>query len=256
MSERNLDQMEQELLSLGQSLRWAPTPDLTSEVLASAVSPVPLRTERSWRQWALAAALLLVLIGGVLAASSTARDAVADFLGIDGLRIERGQPEMSSPPAPVLGTPTSLQDLHRWLPFEPLAPAALEPPTAVYLRILENGAPVGMLAWKPTHTLPEMEETGLGALLMEFAAPQDVYMLLKTIAAEGTVMETTVAGNSAFWIEGVSSLTMFGEDGGESRWSGNVLIWEQDGVGYRLESALSMEEAVAMAETLAPLPSS
>jgi hypothetical protein len=33
--------------------------------------------------------------------------------------------------------------------------------------------------------------------------------------------------------------------------SGHVLIWEEDGLTYRLETDLSMEEAVAIAESLA-----
>jgi hypothetical protein len=67
---------------------------------------------------------------------------------------------VSSPPAPVLGTPTSQQDLHRWLPFEPMTPSELGAPDAVYLRILENGTPIGMLAWNATDALPETDETG------------------------------------------------------------------------------------------------
>lgn len=31
---------------------------------------------------------------------------------------------------------------------------------------------------------------------------------------------------------------------------GNVLVWEQDGITYRLESALPLEEAVRVAESL------
>jgi hypothetical protein len=78
-------------------------------------------------------------------------------------------------------------------------------------------------------------------------------MLFKTVAAEGTVTETTVSGQTAFWVEGVSSLTMLGPAGAESRWTGNVLIWESDGVGFRFESALSMDEALAIAESLVPV---
>jgi hypothetical protein len=85
---------------------------------------------------------------------------------------------------------------------------------------------------------------------MEFGAPQDVYMLFKTVAADGSVTETTVSGQTAFWVEGVSALTMLGPGGAESRWSGNVLIWESNGVGYRFESALSLDEALAIAESL------
>ena len=251
-----LDRFDRDLLALGQSLSWTPTPELASTVLESGIVPVPIPAAHSWRRWALAAALLLLLAGGVLAASSTARDAVADVLGIGGLRIERGRPEVTSPPAAVLGTPTSLQDLHRWLPFEPMTPSELGAPNAIYLRILENGTPIGMLAWNATDALPETAETGLGGLMLEFEAPEDFFMLLKTIGPNTSITETSVDGNQAFWIEGVSTLTILGEGGGESRWSGNVLIWEANGVGYRFESALDMEDAVVIAESQVPLSSS
>jgi hypothetical protein len=35
---------------------------------------------------------------------------------------------------------------------------------------------------------------------------------------------------------------------------GQVLIWEGDGITYRLETDLSLEEAIRIAESLEPLP--
>ncbi len=118
---------------------------------------------------------------------------MADVLGIDGLRIEFGEPDTTPTSMPNLGTPTSMQDLARWLPFTPMQPAALGAPDAVYLRILENGDTLGILAWKPSESLPRTAETNLGALLIQFAPPEDAGMMLKTVGlSTGTVTDTFV----------------------------------------------------------------
>lgn len=255
MSEPNLDQLDRDLLALGTALRWTPTPDLTGAVLAAASAPVPLRPERSWRRWALAAALLLLLAGGVLAASSTARDTVADFLGIDGLRIEFGEPDTAPKPNPVLGTPTTFEDFERWLSFTPMQPSALGTPDALYLRVLETGQAVGISAWNPDDSLPEAPETGKGAVLMQFTAISEGVFLLKSLdLRDATITETTVAGNTAWWVEGTSSISISGANGPETRPSANVLIWQQDGIGFRFETALSMNDAIAIAENMEPMP--
>ena len=61
-----------------------------------------------------------------------------------------------------------------------------------------------------------------------------------------------MAGRPAFWIEGPHLLHL----GGDKHQyvplvvEGNILVWEQDGITYRLESDLSLEEAVKVAESL------
>jgi hypothetical protein len=255
MSERNFDPLERELFSLGQSLRWTPTPDLAAAVQESAIVPLPPRSDHSWRRWALAAAFLLLLIGGVLAASSSARDSVAGLLGIDGLRIELGEPDTTPKPNPVLGTPTTFEDFERWLSFTPLQPSALGTPDVVYLRVLETGQAVGISAWSPSDTLPETPETGQGAVLMQFTAiPDGIYLLKSLDLRDATITETTIAGNPGWWVEGTSSISISGANGPDSRPSANVLIWQQDGIGFRFETALPMDDAIAIAETMEPAP--
>lgn len=69
------------------------------------------------------------------------------------------------------------------------------------------------------------------------------------------VMETTtVNGEPAMWTNGPYILA-YGSQG-QPEWmtrylvSGQVLIWEEDGLTYRLESELTLEEAIRMAESL------
>ena len=166
--------LDAQLTALGAQLTWVPTPDLLAGVLGAPASSLPVRFKPP-RHWLLVAALLAVILGGaILLGSRTVRTSVADFLGIDGLRIELGQPDTTPVSQPILGTPTTMQDFERWLPFTPMQPAEFGSPDAVYLRVLENGdsssvSPPGM----PTDTLPEASETGFGALLMQFAAPPE-----------------------------------------------------------------------------------
>ena len=248
------DELDAQLFDLGTRLHWAPTPDMTSVVAASLADPVPPPSRSDRRRWLAAAAIALLLIGALLVRSSSVRTSVADFLGIDGLRIELGEPETTPTSLPSLGTPTSIQDFARWLPFAAMRPTALELPDAVYLRILENGEAIGLMVWQPTEALPQTAETGLGALLMQFDPPEEMVMMLKTAGlSTGTVTDTFVNGERAYWVEGASELTIFDAHGGETRPTGNVLIWEASGIGFRLESALTMDEARAIAESMEPV---
>lgn len=247
--------LDARLAELGAQLSWTPTPDLAPVVLDALATPTPLPTPHQRRWWLAAAALAILLAGALLLGSTSVRTTVADFLGIDGIHIEfrESKPE-TAPVNPFFGTPTSMRELESWLPFTPAVPAALGEPDTVYLRFLDNGTTLGILAWAPSDQLPETLETGVGALLLEFAAPPDVEWLLKSVDPSfGTVTQVSVDGERGYWVEGASNLTIIeGQGRSETRPSGNVLIWANDGVAYRLESALSMEEALEIAESMQP----
>jgi hypothetical protein len=253
-----IEDLETQLAALGERLSWTATPDLTGGVLDGLAGPTPLPASNPHRWWLAAAALAVLLVGALLIGSASVRSTVADFLGIDGIHIEFRESEPETAPVdPSFGTPTSMQELDRWLPFTPALPQALGEPDAVYLRFLDNGTTLGMLAWTPSEDLPETKETGLGALLLEFAAPPDVEILIKSVGPPfGEVTQVSVDGERGYWLEGASNLTIFEGDGqSETRPSGNVLIWADDGVAYRLESNLSMERALEIAESMQPASS-
>ena len=75
-------------------------------------------------------------------------------------------------------------------------------------------------------------------------------------AQETHLEAVSVGGEPGFWISGAPHAFFFVcYDAGECRQeryrlAGNVLIWEQDGVTLRLESALPREEALAIAESV------
>jgi hypothetical protein len=69
------------------------------------------------------------------------------------------------------------------------------------------------------------------------------------------IRETDVNGRRAIWAVGPYPVRLFNGDLQFRRMiDGQVLIWEGDGITYRLETDLSLEEAIRIAESLEPLP--
>jgi hypothetical protein len=75
---------------------------------------------------------------------------------------------------------------------------------------------------------------------------------------EKVMSETTVNGNSARWVEGPTAVYVDAGAGGERLdkrtfiEDAHTLVWEQNGITYRLESAVTLEDAVRIAESLTP----
>jgi hypothetical protein len=68
------------------------------------------------------------------------------------------------------------------------------------------------------------------------------------------IQETTVNGQRAIWAEGPYPLRFSNGNLDFVRLiDGHVLIWTEGGVTYRLETELDLEEAIKIAESLAPI---
>lgn len=213
--------------------------------------------------WRMAAAVAVVaLVTLVLAfAVPTTRTAIADFFGIAGIRIEfvddagdegPGTP-ISIGGSLLLGQETTLARAEESTPFTVMVPGDVPDPDEVYL-FRRDGATVTGLLWLATAALPEIGKTGVGMLLLQIEADEDHTVLTKRAMGLGNTI-TSVDGQTAYWIEGgvlvvepVEGLILAPEE----RRSGHVLIWSDDGVTYRLETALPMDAAVRIAESLAP----
>ena len=90
---------EARLLALGRDLEYPNTPDLAASVGARLARPAVRRFDS--RYLAIAAAILIVTIGGLLAFPAT-RDAIAGFFGLRGVLSERG-PRLTTPTAAPAG---------------------------------------------------------------------------------------------------------------------------------------------------------
>ena len=228
--------------------------------------PAGVRTSAIRPAFWLAAVLLLTAIVGGLVLVPEARKAIADRLGLQGVLIrwvdEVPTPAPSRVGAPLLlGRPVSLDDARTAVDFPVRVPAAagFDAPPEIYLLDQDQGAMVSFV-YPPGPGLPPTDETGVGALLTQFQGAADRDLIEKGLhndgAAETHLEAVSVDGEPAYWISGSPHAFFFVcYDAGEcrqerSRLAGNVLIWEQDGVTLRLESALSREDALAIAESV------
>jgi hypothetical protein len=261
------------------------TPDLALAVRVRLAAQVPPRARGRWswlrepgwrRAVAVALVALLVLVGAGLAISPTARDVVAERLGLKGVTIEHvpeaptpqptataeptplpGTPSPTPPPPGVglgLGQPTSLLEARTQVSFSIQLPSALGVPEAVY-RASQNQV---SLVYAPRPGLPRnAQAASIGALLTEFRASLDDTLFGKGVPPNARLEEVQVNGERGFFISGAPH-TFFVRDANNnlrderSRLAGNTLLWSRraDGLTFRLESALDRDAAIAIAESL------
>lgn len=288
-------ELERGLRALGADLAYPPTPDLAPAVRAR-LSAGPVPADRAWIGWrdavgawfaglrprravAVAVLALLLAAAAVLTAVPTARETVAGWIGVRGIRIvfvEDGPtpaPTPTEPAAPatpaalggtlLLGERVSLANAQARVDFPLLLPdaALLGPPDEVYLRQRSDGAMVSLLYY-PRPELPAAAETGVGLLLIQIEGQEGTIWLEKGVAPANEREIVQVDGDEALWLGGAHQLLIApdpipiggaGEPEPESRIAGNVLLWDEDGVTYRLESGLSAAAAVFFAENLTPM---
>jgi hypothetical protein len=242
--------VEAALRDLAEGIDWPAPVDFTTRL------PRQQPVTRTWRPRLAWVAGVLALVLVVLLVPS-ARQAVANLLEVAGIRIEFGDTPSLSPPSEL--APGQLVDkaaADEAVDFSILRPAVLEPPGSVYLLQADVGTQV-FLAWAASDRLPEVGDSGIGLLLAEFRADLDEEFFTKIVAEGTTVDRVTVNGAPAFWLAGAPHVFMFQtgprehtEDG--TRLTGHVLVWEVDGITYRLESNLRLDESLLIAESLSP----
>jgi hypothetical protein len=272
--------LEQTLFQIGRELEWPETPDLASSVMArlEAVPPgegsgdrVELLPDDAPRRSPLAGLLpprglrralvlalvsLLVLCGAVFAAVPSVRDAVLDFIGLQGATIERR--EDLPPPPPIepldLGTRTTLEAAPDRLAFDPLAPSDPGDPDGVYV---SDRAPGGELSltYRPGEDLPRSRTTGLGLLVTEVRGDLMPDFFQKLAPQGTTIEELTVGGEPAAWLEGGEHFLFYRGPNGEiveheARLAQNVLLMQRGTVLIRLEGAFDLDRALEIAASL------
>lgn len=214
---------------------------------------VPRRLRGLMRIWPpLAAMLFLALLLTVLA--PPIRAGVQEALRIGAVRVGLIQPTAPSHASPTptplpsvldLAGETTLARARAAAGFPvrlPAYPPDLGPPDRVYLQHLDG--PMVVLVWldhaHPAQVRLSLHELASGAFVYKFP-PQ-------------TITETSVHGQRALWAEGPYLIEV--QQGDQVRTetrrliTGHVLIWTEGSVTYRLETALSLTEAVRIAESL------
>ena len=270
--------VERALVEVGARLAFPPTPDLSVAVRARLAAGPPRRPavwaalgSRPRLAMLLAGAVVMLLAGAVvmllaalLGVSPGARDAVADWLGMRGVRffssaetptVSPTPPAASTRSALLGGTRVSLETARERVAFPLRLPAlpGLEAPDEVYLNTAPAGGVVSLL-YEPRPALPEARDTGIGLLLTQFRGTAEPF-IQQGLPAGARLEPVSVGGARGYWIEGAPHVLIYRDERGavheeRARLAGNTLLWERDGITYRLEAALARDDAIAVAVSL------
>ena len=247
--------------------------------------PIPgIRWSPPSRRVAVAALAGVVLAGAVIVAAPGPRRAVADLLGIGGVRFvprdelpggdPRGHAANRSDGAGLFDPPGDAdevvgEDLARELGLgESLpvdvalasAPAPMDPRGVGDADAAFTGLPerAVTLAWEADDALPAIEAVApseWGLILTVFPGTAGAPAIFKAPGPLTTVTAVTVGGRSGYWVaDRPHEVVVLGPDGHPAaptvRLAGNTLLWTAGGVTYRLESGLDRDAAIALAETI------
>jgi hypothetical protein len=262
---------EERLRQWSQGFPYPPTPDIAGAVRQQLKDEEKVRFFPRPR---LARVAVIILLLATLMAVPRVRAQVLEFLQVGVIRIFLTEPTPTPSPgdsellpsaeglnsqtivtatllSPTkiypsiedLAGETTLEDAQNELAFSirlPSYPKDLGTPDRVFLQ--DFGGPAVLLVWiDPMH--PErirMNLLILGPGTFGQKAPPAI------------IEETSVHGQRAIWTEGAHFLHLGGSmyQNVTLVVDGNLLIWEQDGLTYRLETDLSLAEAVKVAESL------
>lgn len=265
---------ETHVQTLARHLPYPPTPDIAAQISTHTRYPHAVPSILPDLRRPIWAALILITLLLGLFAVPPVRAAILEYLQLGAVRIWLVEPT----PSPTTATSSTATSSTVTSPTAtpPSTPAPilrralfnLAGATTLEAAATKAGFPIRLPTTPPTLGLPDgvfyqdMNGPTVILLWLDDATPDQAAHSLHifgsgTIVTKGNppvVAETTVNGNPAIWTEGPYMLR-YGEEGAthwETRYlvSGRVLIWEQDGLTYRLESDLSMDEAIEMAESL------
>jgi hypothetical protein len=208
---------------------------------------------------AIATLVVVVMAAIFLLVSPTARTAVANFLGIKGVRIQYGPsptPRVNPSPDLRLGSRVSLSEAEARAGFEVETPTleGFGTPDDVYFSNEISGGQVTLL-YRPRPSLPPTTVPNVGILLAEFRGEVRRDYMGKVVGPETQIESASVDGTPGVWLEGKPHFFAYLDRNGEIqqatiRLAGNTLLWEKDGLSFRLESALSKDEAIRIAASV------
>lgn len=251
------------LTSLGPRIEYPATPDLAAQVghrlrrepAPPGVRGIPRLLSR--RGLAIAALVLLVALAAATLTPGV-RSAVAGWLGVLGIEIRvENDP---SPPAPGvgdlgLGHESTLEGARRAVsfPVASLHAPGFTAPDDVLLGKSPVGGQVSFL-FRPRPGLPDSAGTGVGLLLSQFRASLGEALIKKVVSTD-TSVEPVALGDGGYWIAGRPHFIAYVDAAGRvreetTRLAANTLVWEEDGVTYRLESSLAKARVLRLARAV------
>jgi hypothetical protein len=224
-----MDEFESQLQRIAREVVYPPTPIIR------------WRAQRRSVQARYALATLAVLLALVMI--SPLRANVLEWLRIGVVTIFTGEtaaPASTMPSLVDLFGETTLEAARESVEFDVRLPQNFGLPDHVYMQNGDGAAVI--MVWLARENQPAIS-------LYVFGATEGIYGKFLD-----TAVNTQVNGQPAVWADVPHSLQY--QVGNFIRKyltfivEGNVLIWAEDGITYRLESNLLMEEAIAIAESL------
>jgi hypothetical protein len=270
MNQGPLDRYGSRVRNVAMGLAYPPTPEIRWYRPASAAAG--LATPRSLNRRLAWAMIVVVVALASLLAVPEARAAVVRWIRIGAVRIFLTGPGRETRPAPVTASPAE--------GTFPSAGTSTPTPSVASAEVFDRLAgettldeAMGRSAFKillpdypPDLGPPDrvfFQDQGGSVVFLVWMSPGDhakARLVLQELASESwgnkkvqveAVQTATVAGQPAVWAIGPYMLFYRNGDLVEQRLvEGHVLIWENGGVTYRLESDLSIDEAVRVAESL------
>ena len=235
-----MNELEHQLVALGQELELPETPDLALAVVARLEShgrPFP------WRRAAALGLALLALAVVAAFAVPDSRSAILRWFHLGGVSVQRVEtlpPAVERAQAGGLGRRLSRAQAENVIGFR----LALPP--------LEGSPPVYVLDDSLATVI--VRAYGRPVLLSQFSSSNED--VLKKLAVGKTTIESVrVNGNPGLWLEGgPHTLTYLGRDRGfrerTVRIRGNVLLWLRNGITLRLEGRLTRNQALSLARRI------
>jgi len=252
-----MNEFEKQLIEIAKGMDYPSTPDVAgfvSERLRPAKSPRFIS-----KTWAWSLTIVLILLSSLMLIPP-ARAAILEFIQIGIVRIFPQPIEPTAEPtqtiAPITGTPisslpfletiagkTTLEDAQEQVTYPillPTYPADIGEPDYVFVQNADGNMTI--LVWLD----PQNSESVLMSLHF---VPDGSWAIEKVRPT--TLEETTVNGVRAIWAVGPYPLRFTNGDLDFTRIvHGNVLIWADGTITYRLETNMSLEEAIQIAESL------
>jgi hypothetical protein len=241
-----MNDLERRLAALAPEYPFPATPDLAGA--AGARLGVTGRRRRPGRL-VLALAALVAAFAAVLAASPGARGALADLLDfLPGVRVERVEELPTMPLSSwtgVYGEEVAPAEAEREAPFELLMPESLGRPDHVYRYRDPSGGLVVTAVYG--------DERDARLVLTQWTTEDVLFHKLLGPVTQAELVD--VRGARGLWISGNEHVVFYlGEDYQEraapGALAGNVLVWQEGDVGYRLEAGVGRERALELAADL------
>lgn len=236
------------LREVGRDVAYPPSPPIAPAVVARLESAAAARARPRFpalalwsRRRVLVAAAVAVL--GVLALAFAARL----VLGAAEIRVRPGITPSGPAIGPgAIGTPVPLEDAEDAVGFELGLPSGPAPDEAYLFAAGGDGA---LLAWEASDRYPQLPGTPWGLVLVEVLGQEDV--LVKDVQRFEDAREVKMGGRRALWIDAPHELHVITDAGTETfSVRGNVLIWTDGAVTYRMETSLPLADAIALAESV------